>query len=367
MRSSEGLYFPRLDHVRAVAAFLVCFFHVLIYCPHSPYGPSPPLLSLLKEGHTGVALFMTLTGYLFARITDGRRIRYSVFLWNRLIRLAPLLTLVLAYCVTFHVYGADFDKLIKGVLEPTWPVGAWSITAEMHFYVLFPALLFLMRKHGLKSLFLLLGAAIIIRTALWIVRGEVWSLAYWTIIGRFDQFVLGIVFYKLSRARLFADHGLAMLVSALLAFSLIWHQFSLWGLFSGTLDHPHPSPLWIVIPTIEGMVWGCAIAAYDNGRFALNPIVDRILARIGTVSYSIYLLHIIVFFLIRPYLPVSTSYTSASLVALAFFPVIVVVSMASFTIIERPFLKYRRPYTALSVTPKSLRHSVAPLPMRLEG
>ncbi len=71
MRSTEGVYYSRLDHVRALAAYLVFVWHLLHMTPNFPvpYASAPPFpFALFDEGHTGVALFMTLSGYLFAKL-----------------------------------------------------------------------------------------------------------------------------------------------------------------------------------------------------------------------------------------------------------------------------------------------------------
>src|SRR5713101_82250 len=94
MRSTEGIYFSRLDHVRAVAVYLVFVWHFLHMTPSFPvpYNSAPMFpFALLDEGHTGVALFMTLSGYLFAKLVGHRGIDFPSFLWRRAVRPAPLL------------------------------------------------------------------------------------------------------------------------------------------------------------------------------------------------------------------------------------------------------------------------------------
>src|SRR5947209_4560869 len=94
MRSSSGAHFIALDHVRALVAFMVVTWHFT----HAGYGYPVPLdyipaifpFALLDEGHTGVALFMTLSGYLFAKLLDGASIDWKAFIWNRVVRLLPL-------------------------------------------------------------------------------------------------------------------------------------------------------------------------------------------------------------------------------------------------------------------------------------
>lgn len=100
MKSSSGSHFVALDHVRAIAALLVFLWHFV----HGPIGYPVPFsgapvwgpLVLSDEGHVGVALFMTLSGYLFAKLLDARHILFFRFLMNRALRLFPLMFFVLA-------------------------------------------------------------------------------------------------------------------------------------------------------------------------------------------------------------------------------------------------------------------------------
>lgn len=113
MRSSAGQHWIALDHVRALAAFLVFTWHF----NHStngypgPFEGSPAFFpfAILDEGHTGVALFMTLSGNLFAKILNGRTVRYSLFSWNRFFRLAPLM--VVAIIIADLERYLMYDKL----------------------------------------------------------------------------------------------------------------------------------------------------------------------------------------------------------------------------------------------------------------
>jgi peptidoglycan/LPS O-acetylase OafA/YrhL len=73
MKSSTGQYFIGLDHLRALATFIVFTWHFLHV--NNGHHQTPPIfpLSFLTEGHTGVGLFMTLSGYLFAKLLDGKK------------------------------------------------------------------------------------------------------------------------------------------------------------------------------------------------------------------------------------------------------------------------------------------------------
>ncbi len=70
--------------MRAIAAFMVFVWH---FC-HGKTGTPVPFdaapaffpLAVLEEGHTGVSLFMVLSGYLFQKLLDGKVIQWRAFL-----------------------------------------------------------------------------------------------------------------------------------------------------------------------------------------------------------------------------------------------------------------------------------------------
>ena len=68
MRSPDGAYFPKFDHLRGVGAFLVYSWQG-VHALGVPFTVVPlfPEASLLIEGHIGVSLFLALSGYLSKR------------------------------------------------------------------------------------------------------------------------------------------------------------------------------------------------------------------------------------------------------------------------------------------------------------
>lgn len=89
MQTTQHAYLSRLDHLRFFAAALVVLFHYF----HTQIGDlrsGNPLISLVDEGHTGIALFMVISGFIFTLIAGNRHIRYAGFLKNRILRIYPL-------------------------------------------------------------------------------------------------------------------------------------------------------------------------------------------------------------------------------------------------------------------------------------
>ena len=353
VRSSTGQHFVALDHVRACAAFLVFNWHFLHSNDGFPvsFSGAPVIfpLALLDEGNTGVSLFMVLSGYLFTKLLDGKRFSYRAFLWNRLIRLAPLLCVVfLVVAAKGFVAGNDPIEFLRslphGLIFPTWPNGGWSIATELHFYLILPALLLLARKSpGLPLA--IVAAALVFRVFLYREYGQVQSLAYWTIIGRIDQFVLGVV--ACLYARQIAAHR-RLCGAVWLAFLLFWWWFDVTGGFYQRPTYPSSSALWIVLPTIEGIAYATFIAWYDTRPVGTSGVFSRVLQRIGEYSYSIYLLHFFVVFhvasFIHHHIMELTNFYVALCWALPTFVLMMVPGYVSFRFIEAPFLRLRIGY-----------------------
>lgn len=342
MQSSSGLYISKLDHVRACAAFLVYCWHVIHV--HVPFELVPAFapLSLLEEGHIGVALFMTLSGYLFAKIIDGRPIDLARFYRNRFLRLAPLLSIVLAYWMLRG--DMSVESLLKGFVLPTWHSGGWSVAVELHFYLLFPAILWLQRGHRIAALLALFAVSILTRFAVWSITGHVQAFSYWTIGGCIDLFLAGMLWHELSKRELIRCHAGWLFAGSLAALITAWHAFNLAGGFHGTTN----SPLWIILPTVQGLAFGALIAGYENARIELPRRADRALAHVGEASYSIYLLHFIFYPTIVKQLAQAgldmASFATALTVAVLTFPLIAGIAMLSYRFIEQPFLKLRGTY-----------------------
>ena len=360
MKSSSGKYYIGLDHVRAVAAFTVFTWH-FIHVGNGHYAPPPAFpLSILSEGHTGVALFMTLSGYLFAKLLNGKNINYTFFIWNRFLRLAPLLFLVILLVgLRKYILGGDLyiytKKILAGIIKPSLPNGGWSITIEFHFYLLLPFLLLLSRKSK-YALILFLAVALIGRSLLHKELGQIQTLSYWTIIGRIDQFLLGIIAYEF-RNYFTGKH--IVVFSIFVLFAAFYWYFDLRGGFYRSPSYPSNSTMWIYIPTIEGVAYASLIAWYDNSFIHSAGKISRFVALVGTYSYSIYLLHFFIVFglssAINTYLINLSNIYVAMLLSPICFLLMVPIGYVSYRFVESPFLKLRTRYimTEETSTPQS--------------
>ncbi len=351
MKSSTGEYFVGLDHVRALAAFLVFTWHFSHFNDgHLTSSPVFPF-SIFLEGHVGVALFMTLSGYLFAKLLNGRRIIFSAFIWNRALRLFPLLIVAFLIEGLMRWNGGSpmqpyLGQLLRGFVFPVWPNGGWSIAVELHFYFILPLLL---RASENRPQMILLVVLVFLlgRYIYWREFGQVQTLAYWTIVGGIDQFAFGIFAFN-CRGLIRGKHALAAIV-CVLVLAFIWYFDTLGG-FYGIGGYPTRNPIWIVYPTIVGAGFAFLVAWYDGSFKFRNQGLSGLVAKIGACSYSIYLLHFFVVFDVASFVdenlfaltdPLVTTGASV-LTFLAFTPV----AYASFKFIELPPMAWKLPYQA---------------------
>ncbi len=353
MKSSSGAHYIGLDHIRALAALMVFVWHFVHSNTGMPisyaYVPEFPLFSLFEEGHTGVALFMVLSGYLFAKLLNGKKVDVKFFLFNRALRLLPLLMLVIVIVgVQKWVAGENIlsytQLVVEGAIYPTLPNGGWSITVEFHFYLLLPVFLWLLAKSKWGPLILVV-AALILRYCLWATQGEVQWFSYWTIVGRIDQFALGMVFYY-CRGWIKGRHVLALATAVW--FVAFYHYFNVRGGYFHMPSYPSPSRLWVIIPTMEALGYGLLITWYDNSFQHSTQGVSKWLGRIGEYSYSIYLLHFFVVFQaagwVSEYIMPLHNFYQALLWGLVGFLLMLIPAYFSYRFIELPFLKFRRGY-----------------------
>ena len=188
-------------------------------------------------------------------------------------------------------------------------------------------------------------AAIALRLFLYQKNGEVQSLAYWTIIGRIDQFALGMLAFHF-RSCVRGRHALVVLI--VLAFMAFYWYFDRKGGFYKYPSYPSPSPLWIILPTIEGFVYAVAIAWYDNSFTHSVTGFSKAIGRIGEYSYSIYLLHFFVVFHVAKFVHAHvmgiSNFYLACLWSLVFYVFMLIPAYVSFRFIEKPFLKLRKRY-----------------------
>ena len=351
-------YIPEVDQIRAFAALLVLFYHGLqLIGARLAHGvafdqslwifSSNPLLAILEEGHSGVGLFIVLSGFILALGAVGNNVRYGQFLLARILRIYPLL-IVFAVVASF-VTPTNILTFLTSVLLFNLPGGItnsfsymfWAVAIEFQCYLIFPFLIAFSNQQGSTFLVRVILVAIVLR-ALAVFAEDVSArdISYWTVVGRIDQFCIGIIAARFYVRR---EIGAVWFLPAALAAGLMLYLFNQVG------GGPATGTWKIVWPTIEGAVWACFIVTYiAAGRLLPRPI-GWVGAKLGEISYSAYLVHFAVIAAIvkyEVYVRVTGDgyYDALVTTLLVALPLIVAISILTYSTIELPFLGLRPKY-----------------------
>ena len=375
MKSSNFGYIPALDHLRGFAAVLVLFFHGLHYiswgmASAEPYNPanwpvaSNPFMALLVEGHTAVSLFFVLSGFVFTVGSLHKRLNFAGFYRNRLLRTYPLFLCFLLLGIVFYPDNVTLIGLLQSVFfmanSSTAFAGgpftfvSWSIAVEWQFYLLFPFLLLALQRWSWRVLPCLILALIVLRAGLWWQGADMLRIGYWSLLGRLDQFLIGMlagIYYR----QIFVPGRLRAWQAAFGAVLVLLVLF-IFNRMGGGAQNNH---VWILWPALEAAAWAIFLLGYLSLAQHFLPSVGRVLVALGAVSYSIYLMHYVVlnFFMQQGWdtlvvlgSPIATALLNTLLFIL---PVVLLLSALTFRGIEKPFLRRRQAYVAGSTKANS--------------
>jgi peptidoglycan/LPS O-acetylase OafA/YrhL len=283
------------------------------------------------------------------------------------LRIAPLFLFIIL--LTF--YATDWDAtslittvstgLIRGGL-PAFAGPGWTVLVEFQFYLVFPFLLIFGSRYGSKYLIGLLATFILARAAVWNSTHTVQLVSYYSVFGRMDQFLIGMIAARaLANGRtgaFFSDKRVAIGVfgaGVIATVAFFWWFNSNGGLLSFRGEPwPSKSPIWIVVPTIESVVFGAVLVGYLHlPGISYLGWLSKAFAYVGRVSYSIYLDHVLVIAGVTKLLawfhfsPGSWEMSIVACILIA-MPCLVAVASVTYFLIEKPFMDLRRQRTAVT-------------------
>jgi len=358
MRSpNEKNYWSRLDHLRLLAALLVMASHVWRFAggPNAPHTTST-LLSVVQNGHVGVSLFLVLTGYLFTSIVNDNSgtLIYSAFIKNRALRILPLLTVLFFVFLSIDkaqhngttvlsllLLQLNVGDEMSGFGQASFPVGVWWTTSvELQFYLVFPFIVAFFHKLGYRYLFGLIAIFIMVRVAIFGIKGDMYWAQYHSIVGRMDQFLIGMVAAQLHRDR---PAMLRRIAPLLFTASLV----ALPIFCAGYRDVPWFESIFAF--TVEALIFAALIVGYQALPVRIPPMLDRALSKAGELTFSIYLLHPMVLAALMaqfgfPHFTSSFTLNVMLYLLLYLIPPVLLLSKLTFECIEKPFLSLRGRY-----------------------
>ena len=363
MKSSNNIYLERVDILRFLAATLVIFWHYLHYSiiPLT-YVPDFFAFSILQEGHTGVSLFMVLSGFIFQYINNGKEINYPQFFKNRFFRIFPLALFWILLLV-----ARDNLNSVEALLNTLFmfhsravPGVGWTIVVECQFYLIFPVLhKVIERKGGILNVLGLIAFMILLRCMLYVNLSDVRDFGYYSIFGRLDQFLIGMIAAKLYsssefvRKTSYQSLRLGLFFIVIITFLELFHIFNLAGGYHGMVATHAKSAIWIVFHDFEALFYALIITLFLSlKKYKILSPIETFFAKCGEFSYSMYWLHwpaiqALCIMMIRFGIGYPGRGDFAEILLIGFViivPVIVFLSALSYNFFEKPFLQFRNKY-----------------------
>jgi len=284
---------------------------------------------------------------------------------NRLLRIFPLFVFFFFVAISVEhdrFQATDLLYLLFSNLgqSPTSQRGwmltgaAWSISLEFTFYLVFPFLARFVREDGAGFVLRLLVLLAFIKLGVYAVAERPTHLLYTTLAGRFDQFLWGMcaaIVWQRHHAcwqeggRMRSGLRLLALACALL---LVWLALA-WLARHASRFTPEPRQLaWLFWSTVEAWMWCLLILAYLASNIRWPQALARAWEWGARWSYSLYLWHGVLLYIVLHYLGFWRPSGSVALNVLLNFALLLPVALAlaalSYTTIERPFLRMRGRY-----------------------
>lgn len=288
----EPKKFEYIDSLRGIAILLVIGVHILSYFKVDTSMFFPPLLvDYIYDFRCGVSLFFIVSAYTLALSNDRRQNeKHNIrnFFIRRFFRIAPIYYLAIL-CIVLHTlyYNPEYIKAIPsfwflsnllfintlsphiiGIIVP----GGWSVSVEFMFYILFPILILWIRNTNMSLLWFSITILIaslfhyMYKDDVLLSKFEFMEINFYYQI---PIFFLGLLAYNITRKN---DYKVSPYTCIFLACTCI------------ILSHI-PVPyyfMWTIAFTILIILLSnCSIKVFSN----------TILAKIGQVSFSMYILH----------------------------------------------------------------------------
>jgi len=375
MSDSKSLYLPNLNAIRAIAAFVVIISHVE---RKMSFFNLEIIQELTKIGPIGVTLFFALSGFLITYlllIEKERFIQINVkdFYIRRFLRIWPIYYLVLlfVYLVIPYIFPEYYlqDKerfsIQSGLLNVFFLTNItmvlkytpliinviWSIGIEEQFYLFWPWII--KSKKYLKGIIFIIVLLPILKVIILFFSFyiEEFKVIYDILnLTRFDTMAIGGLFgvlaYKKSIAFKYFTLRITDFTGKKLQFLIYFFTF---GILIYLLQYDFLLNVYNfqVLPFLFSILL-LNLINYENSILKLE---NKILNYLGKISYSLYLLHLIFFYFLYPYLKIIFEGYDLS-VGLQIFIIYltsilgsILIASFSFELIEKRFLSYKRFFT----------------------
>lgn len=304
-----------LDGIRGIAIALVIVHHAFANVAVSSAFMAW-IVSLTRSAWVGVDLFFVLSGYLITGIllrSRDRRGYFRIFYMRRFFRIFPLYYSCLALLVAVWFVSPGLRSSLAlpwnffylanvhfALAAWTWPPIShlWSLSVEEQFYLIWPALIFLMpRRRTLAAILALFCGFVLFRQGVAMGGGANATLIY--AVFHLDGLLVGAALAALHLAAPDARRGRSAAwailagASAALVFECLRNRGLIWSSWKG-LEYLNYSLVAVAGAALIG------VSIYSDAGAWVNRIFRwPVLTALGKYSYCIYILHYPIDFVCR--------------------------------------------------------------------
>ena len=310
------------------------------------------------NGYLGVDLFLVLSTFLFTVLSDGgnRSIIYHKFMCNRMLRIFPLLVICLTIIFTMKSSPTSedyFNLFTLNVKDPTFstvfPFGLlWTVGIEFKFYIILPLLLVLLKKKGIKLFLLWILVLVIIKILMVNRTNSFYDGLYHSLIGRFDQFLIGIILGKLYLDGVFNFLKNKIVANIALIFSITILGGVLYWMYLQDPSNPKlPHSTLDYLPfrfTLQAIIMGMIMITYMYSTLFSSKIINNILRYLGSLTFSMYLFHVLIGGVILSYYSFTGTFSALKSIIFMILPLSILFAMLTKKAIEDPFLELKVNY-----------------------
>ena len=360
-------YYPALDGLRAVSILLVIEHHAPWHIAHP---------NLLPGGYIGVDVFFVLSGFLITTLLmqewyQSNAISLGNFYVRRVLRLFPALLLLLSVTATYAVFFArgssKFTLYLRGILpalfystnwvlafNPEAQIGllaiTWSLAIEEQFYILWPPILVIALKFGIKPKRIAVALAIVVvlisLLRVWMTfSGVSITRMYYGTDTRADSLLIGcllsLILMKNAIPRALRNERTIKVLAVLSIVAL--------AIFALTLKH---TGKFLYLAGFSIISISVAFILLMIFRSPIQPLMTVLTYRpvvwIGRISYGLYLWHWPVRSFVLRLIP------NGVISEVAYLGLSFLIATLSFYFLERRFLRLKKHFAAAARRPTIL-------------
>lgn len=340
-----------LQYLRGIAALMVVLLHARISVNHYLVAISErkflfPESHWAAFGRFGVDIFFVISGFVISitlfKLDVDSMADIRKFIQKRIIRIAPLFWLCLAlYVLTIYLMSPnstfDFLKIFTGAIfqfysdprgNPATYYGvSWTLNYEMLFYISTGMIVVIFRKKWP----LIVSALFLCTSYLFYVYGKDMNIVQRFVFNPITlEFILGVIVAYLYKMNIKINPIIGIPV-IIVCFYYIY-----------TIPERGLSD-WYIGRTINAAIPAAVIVLCIINLEFKNKILDRVFMKLGDSSYSMYLVHGIVFIWIN-YISnhIGIRLNSDDSVYMYFYSIIfisIISSMLFNSYLEKPMLK----------------------------